>query len=129
MRVLGFVLTIIAGSAFAENGYDLKINLSLNGKHVASPRIIVKAGEKATITQRGYSQESFIEVVATENEAKNVPGILMKFSVGYIQKNGERTIISQPQILTNENSLSTMTVGKIGEEQLSLIVQAERKSF
>ncbi len=129
MRVLGFALALIAGSAFAGNSYDLKINLSLNGKHVASPRVIVKAGEKATITQRVDSQESFIEVVATESEAKNAPGIMMKFIVGYIQKNGDRTIISQPQILTNENFPSTMTVGKIGEEQLSLTVQAERKSF
>lgn len=53
---------IIGSSAFASNnGYDLKMDLSMNGKHVSSPRIIVKAGKIVSKPQ----------ILAKENE----PGI------------------------------------------------------
>ncbi len=130
MNFVALAFTLIAGTVSAgTDGYALKINLSLNGQHIASPRLLVKAGEKATISQKVGSQESFIEVIATENESRNNPGIRMKFIIGYIQKNGERTVIAQPQIIAHENSPAGLTQGKAGQEQLSLTVEAERKSL
>lgn len=44
MKLFAIVLAFVGSSAFAStNGYDLKMDLSLNGKHVSSPRVIVKA--------------------------------------------------------------------------------------
>lgn len=123
---------IVGNSAFAAttNGYDLKMDLSLNGKHISSPRVIVKESETATITQKTDTEETFIEVVAAEREIQNHKGILMKFTVGTISKDGQRTIISKPQILANENEKAQITVGKSGGSvNLSLSVLAQRKSL
>lgn len=130
MKLLGLALLMVGSSAFAStNGYDLKMDLSMNGKHVSSPRIIVKAGEKGTINQKTDTEESFIEVVATEGQVQNNKGIMMNFTVGYIGKNGERTIVSKPQILAKENEPAQITVGEKDGTELSLSVVAKRKSL
>jgi len=58
-------------------GYDLKMDLSLNGKHVSSSRIIVKSGEMGSITQKTEPSDTanFIEVIASEGEIQNHKGI------------------------------------------------------
>lgn len=129
--MLGIALLMFGPLAFAStNGYDLKMDLSMNGKHISSPRVIVKAGETATITQKTDTEESFIEVVATEGEVQNHKGIVMKFTVGTISKNGQRTIVSKPQILAMENEKAEIIVGEDGgKEQLSLSVVAKRKAL
>lgn len=130
MKLLGLALIMVSGSAFAATaGYDLKMDLSMNGKLISSPRMIVKAGEMATINQKTESEESFVEVVATEGEVQNNKGILMKFTVGYIGKNGERTVVAHPQILALENEKAQITVGEKKGTELSLSVIAKRKSM
>ena len=45
-------LLFLSGSIFgATKAYDLKMELSLDGKKMASPRMIVEAGKSGTITQ------------------------------------------------------------------------------
>ncbi len=126
-------LILIAGtSAFAANkGYDLRMNLTVDGKLVSAPQMIVEEGKTATVTQKNESgDESFIEVTASEGSVKNNNGILMKFTIGVVQKNGERKIISQPQILAKENKKAEITVGSnAGTKDMSLTVVATRKTF
>lgn len=130
MKMLVMVLAFVGSSAFAAtNGYDLKMDLSLNGKHISSPRVIVKAGETATVTQKTDTEESFIEVVATEGSIQNHKGILMNFVVGVIGKNGERTIKATPQVLAKENEPAQITVGEKNGEEVSLSVVAKRKAL
>lgn len=130
MRLVIVVLAFISSSAFAlTNGYDLKIDLSMNGKHISSPRVIAKAGETASISQKTDTEESFIEVVATEGSIQNHNGILMNFVVGVIDKNGQRVIKAKPQILAKENETAQITVAEEDGNQLSLSVTATRKSL
>ncbi len=127
--VLG-VVTLLASTAFANtNGYELKMDVSMNGKHISSPRVVTKSGEMATITQKNETEESFIEVITEEGELQGHKGILMKFTVGLIGANGKRTIVSRPQILALENEPAQISVGKKdgGAEQLSLSVVAKRR--
>lgn len=124
MKLLGLTLIMVGCSAFAvTNGYELKMDLSMNGKHISSPRIIVKAGEVAMITQKTDSEESFVEVVATEGEVQNHKGIMMKFIIGTIGKNGERIVVSKPQILAKEKQEVQI---ETGPPQVSLSVIAKR---
>lgn len=130
MKLVAIVLTFIGSTAFAStNGYDLKMDLSLNGKHVSSPRLIVKAGETAYINQKTDTEESFIEVVATEGSIQNHQGILMNFIVGVIDQNGQRVIKAKPQILAKENEAAQITVGENNGDEISLSVVATRKSL
>lgn len=120
----------MGSSAFAATkGYDLKMDLSMNGKKVSSPRMIVQEGVAGTIEQETSTEKTFIEVVATEGTVKNNKGILMKFTVGYIEKDGTRTIVSKPQILAKENETAQITVGDNKGKDLSLSVIAQRTTF
>lgn len=130
MKWMALFFLMISSSAFASNhGYDLKMDLSMNGKHVSSPRMIVKAGEMGTIQQKSNNEETFIEVVATEGQVQNRKGILMNFTVGYIGQNGARKIVSQPQILSKENETAVVTVGGKDQTELTLSVVARRTSL
>ncbi len=128
MKNLGLFLLLAGSSAMAAKGYDLKMDLTMNGKHMSSPRVLVKAGEKATIAQEGKNGGSFIEVVATEGEVQGNAGIMMSFTVGTIDKKGARTIVSRPKILAVENSEARITVGENENsvEQISLTVTPKR---
>ncbi|MFN7728293.1 MAG: hypothetical protein ACK5P7_03980 [Bdellovibrio sp.] len=130
MKLLGLALIMVGNSVFAStNGYDLKIDLSMNGKQVSTPRLILKAGEVGKINQSTDGEKSFIEVVATEGQVQKHKGILMNFTVGHISKNGERTIVSKPQILAKENEPASITISEKDGTEISLSVLAKRKSL
>lgn len=130
MKSIAVILAFISTSAFAStNGYDLKMDFSLNGKHISSPRVVVKAGDTATITQKTDTEESFIDVVATEGSIQNHKGILMNFIVGVMDKNGQRVIKAKPQVLANENEPAQITVTENNGDKVSLSVVVSRKSL
>lgn len=108
--------------------YNLKMDLALNGKAVSSPQVIVTEGEMATVTQEKDGVKSFIDVVATDATEKDFKGIMIKFTVGYVGKDGKRTIVSKPQILAKENSPAKIQVGQAGKESVSLTVLAQRQA-
>lgn len=120
------VLSLLIGSSvFASNRYDLKMELSLNGKKASSPRIIVREGEIGSLTQGSSTENTLIEVVAKEIEIQNHKRIMMNFVVGYIGQDGKKTILSKPQILTKENETAQITVSDDnGKETMSLSVVA-----
>jgi type II secretory pathway component GspD/PulD (secretin) len=109
--------------------YEIDMNLSLNGgKYITSPRITVKDGVAATMAESTNNAETFIEVVATEGQIQDRKGIFMKFKVGTVDKDGNKTIISEPQILASENEPAQISIGDNtnGTEKMSLIVVAKK---
>lgn len=126
MKILGLMIFLTCSSAMATTSYDLKMELSLNGKHISSPRVIAREGETATIIQKSDDMETFIDVVTTTYDAKNT--VMMKFTVGTIGKNGERIILSSPKIISKENEVAKISQGETGKpEQISLSVIAKRQ--
>lgn len=126
-KILLAMICLLSTSVFAsEKAFDLKIEMSVDGKHVSSPRIVVKEGEKGTVIQESNGEKNFIEVVAKEGKAPNgVQGIHMAFVVGKIANDGSRTVVSQPQILSIPNEKAQITIGEKGKpEVLSLSVVA-----
>ena len=121
-----FGLTLKA--APTPQAYDLKMELYINGKLVSSPKLIVKANEKASIEEKSANGEYFIQVIASESTSLKPQGILMKFIVGAINKDGEKSILSKPQVIANENEPAVITLGdnKTAQE-ISLKTIAKRK--
>lgn len=119
---LGFSFLVQA----ADRGYDLQIELSLNGKHISSPRLTLQEGKTSTITQDTDGKTTFIEVTAKERDLKNKKAIDMQFVIGTINANGKKTITNSPNIITLENQKAEMTVGENTAESLSLGVTASR---
>ncbi len=121
-----FLILISSYSFASTQTYDLKIDLSINGKHIASPRMIVKDGVTSSMTQDSDGKRTFIDVIATEQKS----AILMKFVVGTISKIGEKQILSTPQILTVANEKAEVTVGNQKESsEMNLSVIARKKEL
>jgi|GEM_PF-1801390 hypothetical protein len=111
MKAFGLVLMILGTSAFAKNSYDLKMKMFVDGKHVASPRVITKEGEKASIFQKSKDHQTFVEVIPSEGTWGDHKGTLLEMSVGYINKDGSRTLKSHPKILVDDSGKAHITVG------------------
>jgi len=125
------LVALFSSSAFATSaGYEMKMELSIKGKHVSSSSLITIAGEKASITQRMEKSKNgtFIEVVATEDQGEG-KGILMNFVVGTIDRDGNKTILASPSIIAKENEKAEVSVGDNGKEEYALSVVASRKAL
>lgn len=126
MKILGMIFLLACSSTFATTNYDIKMDLSLNGKHVASGRVIAKEGEVATIVQKSNNKKTFIDVITTKTDMKNA--VMMKFIIGTIGKNGKRNIFANPQVIARENETAKFSQGEAGgQEILSLSVVARKQ--
>lgn len=136
-----YLLSFLTGTVFlafapaealaATSGYEIDVDLTINGKLVSSPRINARAGEKTTFIEKVGDEERFIEVLATEGQGqiKGKKAILMKFTVGTI-KDGQRSILAEPQIMTIEKNRAAIEIGESeGKESINLSVSAERKAL
>ncbi|MBK7890552.1 MAG: hypothetical protein IPJ84_06825 [Bdellovibrionales bacterium] len=126
--------TFFSSAVLAESptttGYTLKMELSMNGKVVSTPRLVVRSGETGSITEESAARKTFIEVTATEGSVQKRKGIMMNFVVGLIAKDGTRTVLSRPSILANENEKAEITVAdKENGESVALSVIATRKAL
>jgi hypothetical protein len=123
--VFFFISTALAATPV----YLLSLDLTLNGKKVASQGLTATSGKKSEITQKSSEgAQSFIEV--TPEQIKEEAGkIHLKFVVGIIEKNGERRILSAPEMIVTEGKQASITVGEDdGPESLTLSVMAQRSA-
>ncbi len=109
------------------DAFDLKVEVSFNGRVVSSPRVVARAGETATIRQGAGFFENFIEITPFETEVDGRKAIHMKFVIGVITKDGRKTVISKPELVARENERAEIKVGN-RLQQVSLSVLAERMS-
>ena len=124
---IAFCLALVSGSSSfaAMRSYDLKMDLSMDGKHVSSPRVITEEGSVASITQQADGKTYFIDVVASEEGAKGA--INMKFVVGTVSDSGERTVVAEPTISALEKEKAEISVrDETSPARVSLSVVATR---
>lgn len=132
MKALVLGLLLISSQAFATtNGYDLKMDLSLNGKKISSPRLYVKEGEVASIEQKNNTDSSYIEVKATESIVDKKKRIKMNFTVGIVDKFGQKVITSKSNVIAKENETVKVVLSENEDnsKHLSLSIVAKRKSL
>lgn len=104
MKMMIIATFLLINSTFAAiKTYDLKMNVSLDGKSISNSKILAEEDKTTTITSADAN--NFIEVIPTKYQDK----VLMKFTVGKIE-NGERKIICTPEIIVKENDPVTMTM-------------------
>ncbi len=131
---LGFLFSaaaaaVAAATPGADTIYDIKLELSIGGKRVASPRVVTRNGSRAAVTETDATtgEGAFVEVVPTAS-GKNERGIFMAFIVGKIGKNGERIEVGRPQILARESQRAEITIeDDKGGEEVKLSVLATEK--
>ncbi len=111
------------------NSYELKTNLSINKKHVSSAMVMMREGKLASITQKNNDtdEENFIEVVTTKDDQYMEDGILMRFTIGTVDKNGVKHILARPQVIAKDKQESKISLGAKNGEILELSVIAKSK--
>lgn len=128
MKSLVLSCLLLAGSVSfaaiqAPKTYNLKMELSVNGKMVSAPIINVIEGEKALITQDDGAQKSFIEVMAKrEITRKGQAAIFMDFTVGQLMADGSKSIKASPKIYVAENNKAEIRVAGTDSDTLDLSV-------
>jgi hypothetical protein len=129
MRMLGLVLALVmSSSAFAVTTeppiYKITGTLFVNGQKLASQQIITAAGKSAEIkTMSDNHSESKMKVVANQIEGKDA--LQMKFEIEY--RDDVHDIKMKPEIFSQLGSEAEVTVGKSGEEPVTLKVIATRQ--
>lgn len=120
--LLGLGLLFSTSCFASANNYKLDMELSLNGKKVAAPHMIVSEGQEGSISEKIDSEESIIDVIATD--ANKDGSILMNFKISYIGKNGSKKIIGNPSILAVEGKPAKIQMAQTSIEpsELSLTV-------
>ena len=103
--------------AFAgSQAIELNVDLSLNGKHIMSPKILAKDGEKTTVTSGQGAERTYMEVIATERLLNNKKAVQMNFVIGTINAGGKKTVLSNSTLITRENNRGEIqTVEENGE--------------
>jgi hypothetical protein len=152
------LVVLIPRSAHAKKAsFDLKMDVSLDGKHVSSPRMIVREGEKAVIVQEDFvdadfadkeergvatasgdgsdsdlttveRESTFIEVTATERQINGFKTIWLKMAVGRVDANGDRKMISQSKVAAFENEQTVLKTGN-DDQKVDLTILAQRKTL
>ncbi len=132
MKAMIFAFLFLGSVAQASvPGYLLKLDLSINHKHVAASSMLVKAGEVGTVTQKTDSGTTYIDALAMEGQLQGKSGILIQFTVGRLNAKGERVDIASPQVLVNENKEARVSMRHTGKdsERISISVVAARKTL
>jgi hypothetical protein len=129
--IVGLFCFFISVFSYAdENIFELKMELYLNGQHISSPRVITKEGEKAVITQENSSNlKTELEVIVKEEMTPNRKiAIMMDFTISQVSKDGVKTILSKPRILSIYNEQAKIIQSdEDGNEVLNLSVIANKK--
>lgn len=137
MKAFFLLLLMISTQAFsATTGYDLKMDLSLNGKHFSSPRLYIQEGvvgsiEASAKDKSGYLDTNYIDVKATEVLVDKKKRIKMNFTVGIFDKTGLKTVTSKSNVIVreNENVKVTLSENEDSTKHLVLSIVAKRKSL
>lgn len=125
------LLLLLATTAFAATtSYDLKMQISLDGKLISTPEIITHTGVATTFSSGTGTDDISIEVLATETSVNDKKGILLNFVFKTTVKGGQKTSTTsrKAEVLVTEGKPTTFTVGdaKSGKEELSLTVVAKK---
>ncbi|MEY4617498.1 MAG: hypothetical protein RJB66_2458 [Pseudomonadota bacterium] len=128
MRKL-ILISMIMISPFASTGtlkYRIQMNLSRGGEVVSTGTFLARNGEAVEISQGNTNTNHIIEVTAIETTFNGESMIHLKLKVEGVEKNGERVVIAEPEILAHENQMAELVVGsqeKQNDLQVNIIAE------
>ena len=128
MRVLLFVLGfLLSVHVKAAGSYQLKLDVTVDGKAMQSSVLTVGTGDINTISQQEGKVKRFVDVTLTEVKGK-AQQVSLNFVVGNIGANGKREIIATPQMTVELGKTAQMSSGtnKGGAAQVALTATATK---
>jgi hypothetical protein len=124
MRLVAMAMMLMAATCClaGETAYELSLDFSIDGKHVASPHVVVKNGVKSTIDLDGR----FIDVLARERPEDKL--IVMSFWIGQLDED-VRKILATPSAVALPGKRVVLKVmlddPGSGMQQVTLAVTAQ----
>lgn len=126
MKVISIVVAgLLSMQCFASTqAFDVKAEVSVDGKLITNPHIMTKPNELASISQKvENNREILIELTASDYKSKDTKdGIMMKFAVSRIEA-GKRTLISTPQIVALPGEEAEIAVGQTATKTESVKIK------
>lgn len=118
MKVFGLVLILISLNSYAAKYYEIGMDLSIDGKKIATPRIFTKNNMTETVIQG----DKFFEITVKENPINQT--VKMDLTVGEFDENRNRINISKlPTFIGKENKRMHMTkIREDGTEELNMSI-------
>jgi hypothetical protein len=122
--LLLFLAPLAASAATTE--YDIQAQLFVEGKLVASPRLLTVPGEPAELSQMTDTSKDKIRIriIATDDSHKIENGIALKFEIYY--RKGKKIVESSPEITAKPGEQNTLDIGKANHQNVELKVRAIR---
>lgn len=114
-----FLILLLCSLTFAgPKIYELKFDMTLEGKNVGSGKIMSELGKTSSILKKGSHT---IEITLTEHPSKNPKAVMINFVI----KDQEGKILSTPKIATSEGVKAKMAQASTdGKEFISVEVIA-----
>jgi hypothetical protein len=111
----------------STKAFDVKAEVSIDGKLVSRPHIVTKPNELASINQKLQGDKDIlIEMTASDYHSKDPKnGIMMKFTVSRLDE-GKRTVLATPQIVALPGEEAMIEIGKAKAETVKVKVLATR---
>lgn len=122
------VLALFSATALAKTQkFDLKVNLTVNGKKIASPKLIINEGQRGIISwqNEGDKEAYFIDVIAKNDKDFGPDVIFLDLKLGHGESKKE--IETEPEMLVKNNMPGHLTIidGQ-SKEEMQLEVTAKR---
>ena len=118
--VLGFLLSI---NVRAAGMYELKVDWSVDGKALQSS---VMAGDINTMMQQDAGKKYFLDATVKEVKAKPQQ-VRVNCTVGELDKQNQRKILSTPQIITKLGQAAEATVDDATGPKVSVKITVKKK--
>lgn len=116
-----------AAPAEASAAYELKLELAVDGKQVASPKLTVSSDQKAVVRQKSDDGTTYVVEVILHPDSSAKKMVTMDFTVSAETADGKSEVIATPHVTAKERKGATVTVNKSdGSEKMSLKVWAKK---
>lgn len=125
MRFVSFVMLLMAATwcRADSRAFELSLDLTIDGRHIGSPRVVLEDGVKASIAL----EDKFIDVVA--RASPEFDGIDISFWIGET-KDGQRKIVATPSVVTHPGQPAKLKVSVDDPaseiKQLTVVVTARK---
>ena len=113
----------------SPNAFDMRVDISIAGKHVSSPHLTAKAGEMVSTTFESNGEKFYLDLTATDEAPAAANLILYKMEIGTLSETGLKTVLSTPKIISNpgfKTEISQHSDGEPAKHDYALAVTSTR---
>ncbi len=113
--------SLLAASSFAADGVKVALRLENNGKLLATPVLVTKFGERASVQMGGDGTGFRIELLA--QDAGAAADIAFKL---YLDEGNGMTLVSEPRIVSGFDTKSVVSETSKSGTGVRLSIEASR---